>query len=69
MPGKEIKAAGAGNIGLQDQREGMRWVQKYICKWILYGLVNIFIRIPAQFGGDPKKVIIFGESAGSISGE
>jgi Fe2+ transport system protein FeoA len=30
MPGKEIKAAGAGNLGLQDQREAMRWVQKYI---------------------------------------
>lgn len=53
MASKEIKAAGAGNAGIQDQRQAMRWVQKYISK----------------FGGDPMKVTIFGESAGAISGE
>ncbi|KAF8627374.1 hypothetical protein AX17_006189 [Amanita inopinata Kibby_2008] len=51
MPGREIKDAGVGNLGLHDQRQAFRWVQKYISK----------------FGGDPSKVTIWGESAGAIS--
>ncbi|KAH9026413.1 carotenoid ester lipase precursor [Lactarius hengduanensis] len=51
LPGKEVKAEKVGNLGLQDQRLGLKWVQTYI----------------SEFGGDPSKVTIWGESAGAIS--
>ncbi|KAI0752385.1 carotenoid ester lipase [Daedaleopsis nitida] len=51
LGGKEVKEAGVGNLGLHDQREALRWVQKYI----------------SAFGGDPDKVMIWGESAGAMS--
>ncbi|KAI0738668.1 carotenoid ester lipase precursor [Daedaleopsis nitida] len=51
LGGKEVKEAGIGNLGLQDQRTGLHWVQKFI----------------SAFGGDPTKVTIWGESAGAIS--
>ncbi|KAJ6554355.1 carotenoid ester lipase precursor [Mycena capillaripes] len=51
LAGKEVGSAGISNLGLRDQIFALEWVQKHI----------------SDFGGDPDRVVIGGQSAGGIS--
>ncbi|KAG0695774.1 Alpha/Beta hydrolase protein [Suillus ampliporus] len=50
LAGKAVKEGGALNVGLLDQNYALQWIQAYI----------------SNFGGDPAKVTIWGESSGEL---
>ncbi|KAJ9631956.1 hypothetical protein H2203_000357 [Taxawa tesnikishii (nom. ined.)] len=51
LASQEVVKGGSINNGLKDQRKALQWVQKYISK----------------FGGNPKHVVMGGDSAGAAS--
>jgi len=51
-PAQAVSSDGStGNFGQQDQRLAMEWVKQHV----------------SHFGGDPAKIMVFGQSSGAAS--
>ncbi|KAI6117842.1 sterol esterase [Pisolithus croceorrhizus] len=51
LAGEEVLEEGSANVGMYDQRMALQWIQDNI----------------ESFGGDPSRVIAWGQSAGAVS--
>ena len=54
----------AGNFGLKDQQEALRWLQVHISTMLTLDGMQVSV---SKFGGDPSRVTIFGSGSGAVS--
>ena len=62
----------AGNFGLKDQQEALRWLQVHISmpaasKAAMMQSQDEMQVSVSKFGGDPSRVTIFGSGSGAVS--